>query len=44
MGHDYESVRTEDFAEFDFAAKDKSRTTTMPGDDEVLYSSKTRVP
>ena len=43
-GKDYEIVRTDDFTESDFDAKDKSRTTTMPGEDDVLYFVETRVP
>jgi hypothetical protein len=43
-GKDYEYVRTDDFTENEFMAKDKSRTTTMPGDDGMLYFVETRVP
>ena len=41
---DYEYVRTDAFTEFDFNAKDKTRTTTMPGGDDVLYYVETRLP
>jgi len=41
---DYEEVRVDAFTEFDFNAKDKTRTTTMPGGDDTLYYVETRLP
>ena len=43
-GRDYEYVRTDDFTEFEFRAKDKTHTTTIPGDDDLLYFTETRIP
>lgn len=41
---DYETVRTDDFTLSAFDAKDKTRTTTLPGGDDVLYFVETRLP
>ncbi len=41
---DYEYVRTDVFTEFDFNAKDKTRTTTLPNDEDILYFVETRLP
>lgn len=43
-GHNYEYVRTDEFTEFDFHAKDKTRTTTMPHETDLLYFVETRIP
>ncbi len=43
-GRDYEYVRTDEFTEFDFNAKDTTRTTSMPGDESILYYVETRIP
>jgi len=42
-GRDYEYVRTDEFTEFDFNAKDKIRTTKMPHDEDILYYVETRI-
>lgn len=44
IDHDYQYVRTDEFTEFDFNAKDKTRTTTMPGSEDILYYVETRLP
>ena len=44
VGRGYKYVRTDEFTEFDFNAKDKTRTTTMPGSKDVLYYVETRLP
>jgi hypothetical protein len=43
-GKDYDYVRVDDFTESESGAKDKTRTTTLPGDDGLLYFVETRVP
>ena len=43
-GRDYEYVRTDEFTDFDFNAKDKTRTTTMPHGEDLLYYVETRLP
>lgn len=40
----YRLVRTDGFTEFDFRAKDKQRTTTLPGGEDLLYFVETRLP
>lgn len=43
-GRDYRYVRTDEFTGFEFRATDKTRTTTMPGEEAVLYYVETRLP
>lgn len=44
VDREYRDVRTDEFTEFDFNAKDKSRTATMPGKEGPLYYVETRLP